>query len=440
MPQQTVPVRFELSVNGEKIGTGGVSDSAVSLFIAHLARIPTEVHADHLQNQNPNYDEWLDETIAVSFSTLHSKWGQAYWVKDRPLRVGDAIGIRVLGPGPIDEPTENPKAPRRIEPEPEWDDPEPLECAEQRYYAALDAMIANSQSEIAEFRTSRAAFVRAYIGFSRTLSAAANRSGLAEWARHEARYRRLQNGVATALAAFEGCRIRRYFRLLPHREAASDGADSSVPVRFQVHVNGRHLATGGLKHAGPRILIMRTAYGAEDIPDHLKDDPNFDRDEWLREKTVLHFGGTGTANGRRELQVWIENAPVRVGDEVVVRVLGPGPSDEPVKRTPRSRPKDADPTDYDRAVWRKSTVYNERFEALIAKIAATDAEFRQQTDLLMQAGQDYIAALAEAAKHDGPNQETYRARSEYLPDALPAVISILEDFRAWKLRNSPARE
>ncbi len=94
MSEEGAP-RFEVSVNGETITTAGYPDFGVlTAILCWVKRDPAE-HA----SEEPGY---FDEDLSVDVAGLH-KGENADWAS-RSLQVGDEIVVRVLPPGPTDEP------------------------------------------------------------------------------------------------------------------------------------------------------------------------------------------------------------------------------------------------------------------------------------------------------------------------------------------------
>ena len=107
MPSSGDNVRFQLLVNGDPIGTGGVETTGVVSFTVSWVRRDPDAAPDEYKS-DPDFDPqaWVDNTIAVRLGGLdtvrheHVEWAR-YTAK-----LGDEIAVRILPPGPFDEPTE----------------------------------------------------------------------------------------------------------------------------------------------------------------------------------------------------------------------------------------------------------------------------------------------------------------------------------------------
>ncbi len=113
--------------------------------------------------------------------------------------------------------------------------------------------------------------------------------------------------------------------------------DSSKSIRFELCVNGETLATGGVGAFGVLTAIVSWARRNPDaMPEHVRDDPEVDREDWLSEHLVVDLGGLDSV--RDESVNWVRNRSLIVGDEVVIRVLPPGPIDDAARVPNASSP------------------------------------------------------------------------------------------------------
>ncbi len=109
---------------------------------------------------------------------------------------------------------------------------------------------------------------------------------------------------------------------------------SSESIRLELSVNGQRVGTGGTGPYGVLSLMLTwVRRDPDEIPEHLLEDPEFDRDVWLREELDVNLGGME----RDEHVDWVQEHPLKIGDEVTIRVLPPGPIDAPTRR-PRTPP------------------------------------------------------------------------------------------------------
>ena len=106
----------------------------------------------------------------------------------------------------------------------------------------------------------------------------------------------------------------------------------SGSLRLEVRVNGAVVATTGVEEYGVLTSILTWAlHDPDDIPEHVVSgaDPEADRAEWLAEVRHLHVGGIDS--GTDEHLDWFDSH-LKLGDEVTVRLLPPGPIDAPARR------------------------------------------------------------------------------------------------------------
>ena len=73
------------------------------------------------------------------------------------------------------------------------------------------------------------------------------------------------------------------------------------------------------------------------MPEHVQSDPAVDERDWLAEVLDLRVGGLDSI-GHMD---WVDQ-PLAVGDEVTLRVLPPGPVDEPICRRSRGWERESD--------------------------------------------------------------------------------------------------
>src|ERR1700679_800813 len=103
--------------------------------------------------------------------------------------------------------------------------------------------------------------------------------------------------------------------------------------RLQVSVNGVILATAGIENHGVlSVIVTWLARSPGAICDGHRQASDFDEEEFLAEVLDVSLGGLGGSDGIGECLNWLESSPLKVGDEVTIRVLPPGEVDEPVRR------------------------------------------------------------------------------------------------------------
>jgi hypothetical protein len=93
-------------------------------------------------------------------------------------------------------------------------------------------------------------------------------------------------------------------------------------IRYQVLINGRVVCTSGVEGLGVLTAILTWIKRKRRADDHA---PGTDE---ILESHYLKVGGT-TSGSDEHLQ-WCEE-PLQEGDEIVIRILGPGAADKPVE-------------------------------------------------------------------------------------------------------------
>jgi hypothetical protein len=108
---------------------------------------------------------------------------------------------------------------------------------------------------------------------------------------------------------------------------------SGENVRFQLLVNGDAIGTGGVETTGVvSITVSWVRRDPDTIPDEYKSDPDFDLQSWVDNEIEVRLGGLDTV---REEHVEWARYTAQLGDEITVRILPPGPFDEPTERNVR---------------------------------------------------------------------------------------------------------
>lgn len=103
MPNSSESIRFEVSVNGEVAGTGGVSGYGVLQTLLTWARRSPEAIPEQMRD-DVDLEAWSAEHLALDLGGLDSlREENVRWLSSRPLEVGDEVTIRILPPGPIDD-------------------------------------------------------------------------------------------------------------------------------------------------------------------------------------------------------------------------------------------------------------------------------------------------------------------------------------------------
>lgn len=94
--------RYQVLMNGRALCTAGVDD--IGVLITTLAWVKRKRRADDEVQGDADILEshWLTVGGSDSVSDVFLKWSE------EPLNPGDEITIRILGPGPVDEPMSEP--------------------------------------------------------------------------------------------------------------------------------------------------------------------------------------------------------------------------------------------------------------------------------------------------------------------------------------------
>src|SRR4051794_28155360 len=101
--------------------------------------------------------------------------------------------------------------------------------------------------------------------------------------------------------------------------------DSGENVRFQVLVNGEARGIAGMESVGVLSFILDwVRRKPSKAPRKARKHPDFREEDWVGNEVHVHLGGLDSAAG--EHVGWFGGV-LRVGDEVVVRVLAPGEFD-----------------------------------------------------------------------------------------------------------------
>ena len=99
-------VRFQLEINAEPVCIAGVDGFGVlTAIVDWVKRDPARFDPLKLPHSSP--EEFSREKLRVQFSGLDSNDPQQShhlsW-HERLLKIGDVVSVRILGPGPVDEP------------------------------------------------------------------------------------------------------------------------------------------------------------------------------------------------------------------------------------------------------------------------------------------------------------------------------------------------
>jgi len=96
-------------------------------------------------------------------------------------------------------------------------------------------------------------------------------------------------------------------------------------ARFEVLLDGERLCVAGLDDRGVLGAVLSwVGRSPEGIRPEVRERPDFDEDEWLKETITLSI--TGLKSGTHESVEWHRKA-IEVGQEVTIRILPPGEND-----------------------------------------------------------------------------------------------------------------
>lgn len=117
-------------------------------------------------------------------------------------------------------------------------------------------------------------------------------------------------------------------------------ATSGSNVRFQLLVNGKAKAIGGIELFGVLNVIL-TWVRRDASRFSRKEMHGWNRRDWTHNKVSVYLGGLNLATDKHV--DWYHDL-LKVGDEVMVKILGPGDVDEPksiLKEDRRKTPRRA---------------------------------------------------------------------------------------------------
>ena len=101
----------------------------------------------------------------------------------------------------------------------------------------------------------------------------------------------------------------------------------TAPVRFEILLNGRRLATTGIERFGVlSAVISWVRRNPSNVTAEMRAKDEFDELHFLREVCELEFGGLDSVADRN---VFCGKETLRPGDEVAVRILPQGEYDSP---------------------------------------------------------------------------------------------------------------
>lgn len=204
--------------------------------------------------------------------------------------------------------------------------------------------------------------------------------------------------------------------------------DEEIPVRFELSINGKYIATGGVRHSVFNIILNRIAREPGSCPAW----SSSDEEDWYREEIDVSLGGMDKNDHIR----WVEGEPLQVGDEVLVRVLGPGKVDEPISRTNRDeayrerhQPVSSDGTR--ETELKESTADFENAQiSLLGNLNATAEEFERSRERLDYAVNKLLGALIGAESEiEGDNALAFKMQGGRIRNVNQVFLGILLNYR-----------
>ncbi len=95
-------------------------------------------------------------------------------------------------------------------------------------------------------------------------------------------------------------------------------------IRFEVRINEEVVTTAGVDGYGVLTAILSwVLHDPDRIPEHVRSGTVDEQAEWLQEDLRIQVGGLGSAGNLD----WADQR-LKLGDEVRIRVMPPGPVDE----------------------------------------------------------------------------------------------------------------
>lgn len=201
--------------------------------------------------------------------------------------------------------------------------------------------------------------------------------------------------------------------------------DNESPVRFELNKNGEYRATGGVEFGLTILNIVRIAHDPNNIPPDIDDVSS--RERYLNVEFSVHFASS--ISHTEEYLHWTHDEPLSIGDEITVRILGPGPVSEPVSRrinildSPRSST-----ADYAAELRAAEEEYDAAIDGILSGLTLSKDEFYQHVRKLPSRVRRFKQALTVAIEgSDGDEQDDYRQTLSSLkrfPASLLATVSL----------------
>jgi len=179
-------------------------------------------------------------------------------------------------------------------------------------------------------------------------------------------------------------------------------SDTEIPVRFELSINGNHIATGGVKYGVIDAHVLGATRTTSGLPNLARKDEEVDANY---DHMVVELGGIDGDDFVR----WINEKPVKIGDEILVRLLGPGSVDAPSYRRSQNE--------------------------ITADAAAREAELRELDENLDRASLDLLDCLNSSAEEFSASMHQYQHAASQLISALTKACSESAGDAAEELDN-----
>ena len=209
--------------------------------------------------------------------------------------------------------------------------------------------------------------------------------------------------------------------------------ENEIPLRFEVSLNGERLSTGGAEYGLTFVSINhQRRHPEKDENPLIASSPNFDREEWLKEKIDMHFSASDSLSGN--LMTWIER-PLAVGDRIAIHLQGPGPIDPAIETRPR-RTLRAPREPADAALLAETEeAYEAAVDELLDHMDMDDAALLAQAKKIMEAVNAYSAAAASVTEESvGNDWKVYHIAAKEMPQRASNIVSGVIRYRMRKAK------
>lgn len=210
-------------------------------------------------------------------------------------------------------------------------------------------------------------------------------------------------------------------------------SENEVPVRFELSINGEREAVGGTEYGFLHVSVHRQARHPEnDKSELLSASPRFDRETWLQEKIEVYLGASDDVTD--EQLTWISRN-IGVGDEIVIRIQGPGAVDPPAQRKPSLKTRKAMSQNPESALTLDAAQkeYDDAIDALLGDMDMPEDAFAACAHQLSEASNAYCrAALAASETEEDDDWKLLHIMGEDLPRRTSAVLGTVMRYRKRK--------